>query len=86
MGCLRWTTYWTRAFDQGCHIDGFRGADRVARVVELEQIESLSIMPHTSGRARCLYLALAKCDRGWEVVGVYASAAKARRECERALH
>lgn len=85
MACLRWTTYWTRAFDEGCHIDGYRATERVARVVEMEQIESLPIMPHLSGRARRLFMAMAKCDRGWEVVGIYASAAKARRECEQVL-
>lgn len=27
----------------------------------------------------------AVCNRGWEVVGVYASAVKARRECEQVI-
>lgn len=85
MNCLRWTPYWTRAFDPGRHIDGYCGTDRVARVVELERTETLPIMPHPSGRARRLFLAIANCGRGWEAVGAYASAAKARRECERML-
>lgn len=82
---LRWTPYWTFAFTEGPHIDASRDGLRVARVVACRRIETLPVVPHPSGRERRLYLAMVNRGRGWEAVGVYASASKARRECAKAL-
>lgn len=82
---MRWTSYWTKAFDEGRHIDGRRDGEYVARVFELEWIAGLPVMPHRCGRQRRLYLAMS-CLRGkWMVVGVYGTSGAATRACERTL-
>jgi len=81
----RWTSYWTKAFDEGRPIDGRRGAEYVARVFQLERIVGVPVMPHACGRQRRLFLAMA-CLRGkWMVVGVYGTSGAAKWACERAL-
>lgn len=82
---LKWTPYWVSAFDHGPHIDGRRSGERVARVVKCRRVEGLLVMPHPSGRQRQLYLSMVDDGRGWHVVGMYATANKARNECARAL-
>lgn len=82
---MRWTSYWTKAFDEGRHMDGRRGAEHVARVFQLERIVGFPVMPHRCGRQRRLFLAMA-CLRGkWMVVGVYGTSGAAKWACERAL-
>jgi hypothetical protein len=82
---MRWTSYWTKAFDEGRHMDGRLDGEYVARVFELERLVGFPVMPHRSGRQRRLYLALA-CPRGkWMVVGVYGTSGAAKWACERAL-
>lgn len=82
---LRWTPYWTSAFCQGPHVDAWRDGLRVARIVACRRIETIPVMAHSSGQEGRLFLAMANRGRGWEAVGVYASAGKARRECANAL-
>jgi len=82
---LKWDRSWTRAFIEGRHLDGRRSTQLVARVVALQQIASVPIMPHPCGRERRLYLAMANQGQGWEAVGVYGSAGSAKRWCERTL-
>lgn len=82
---MKWDRCWISAFLEGPHMDGWRGGLRVARVVSLRQVAGIPVMPNRSGRKRRLYLAMANCGRGWEAVGVYGTAKKARHEAERAL-
>lgn len=82
---MRWDRCWISAFLEGPRMDGWRGGLRVARVVLLRQVAGIPVMPNRSGRKRRLYLAMANCGRGWEAVGVYGTAKKARHEAERAL-
>ncbi len=82
---MRWTSYWTKAFDEGRHMDGRLDGEYVARVFELERLVGLPVMPHRCGRQRRLFLAMA-CLRGkWMVVGVYGTSGAAKWACERAL-
>ena len=81
----RWTSYWTKAFDEGRHIDCRRDGEYVARVFELERIVGFPVMPHRCGRQRRLYLAMACLTGKWIVVGVYGTSGSATRACERAL-
>lgn len=82
---MRWSSYWTKSFAEGRHIDGRHGGDIVARVVALQQISDIPVMPHACGRKRYLYLAMANRGRGWEAVGIFGTANKAKRETEWAL-
>jgi len=82
---MRWTSYWTKAFDEGRHIDGRRGTEYVARVFQLERISGIPVMPHTCGRKRYLYLAVVNNCGVSQAVGVYGTVMKAKREAERAL-
>jgi hypothetical protein len=82
---MRWTAYWTKAFDEGRHINGYRRGDYVARVIVLERLSGMPVMPHRCGRQRRLYLAMA-CLRGeCVIVGVYGTSRSAKWACERAL-
>jgi hypothetical protein len=82
---MRWSGYWTKAFDEGRHMDGRLDGEYVARVIALERLSGMPVMPHRSGRKRRLYLAMV-CLRGeWMVVGVYGSSRSAKRWCERTL-
>ena len=82
---MRWTSYWTKAFDEGRHMDGRLDGEYVARVFELERLVGLPVMPHRCGRQRRLFLAMA-CLRGkWMVVGMYGTSGAAKWACERAL-
>lgn len=82
---MRWTSYWTKAFDEGRHMDGRLDGEYVARVFELARLVGLPVMPHRCGRQRRLFLAMA-CLRGkWMVVGVYGTSGAAKWACERAL-
>lgn len=82
---MRWTSYWTKAFDEGRHMDGRLDGEYVARVFELERLVGLPVMPHRCGRQRRLFLAMA-CLRGkWMVVGVYGTSGAAKWACERTL-
>lgn len=82
---MRWTSYWTKAFDEGRHIDGRHGAEYVARVFQLERISGVPVMPHACGRKRYLYLAVVNNGGVSQAVGVYGTVMKAKREAERAL-
>ncbi|MFN8730831.1 MAG: hypothetical protein ACK5Z4_13335 [Planctomyces sp.] len=82
---MKWDRCWISAFLEGPHMDGWRGGLRVARVVSLRQVAGIPVMRNRSGRKRRLYLAMANRGRGWEAVGVYGTAKKARQEAERAL-
>lgn len=82
---MRWTSYWTKAFDEGRHMDGRLDGEYVARVFELERLVGLPVMPHCCGRQRRLFLAMA-CLRGkWMVIGVCGTSGAAKWACERAL-
>lgn len=82
---MRWTSFWTKAFDEGRHMDGRLDGEYVARVFELERLVGLPVMPDRCGRQRRLFLAMA-CLRGkWMVVGVYGTSGAAKWACERAL-
>ncbi len=82
---MKWDRCWISALLEGPHMDGWRRGLRVARVVSLRQVAGIPVMPNRSGRKRRLYLAMANRGRGWEAVGVYGTAKKARHEAERAL-
>lgn len=82
---MRWTSYWTKAFDEGRHIDGRHGAEYVARVFQLERISGVPVMPHACGRKRYLYLAVVNNGGVSQAVGVFGTVMKAKREAERAL-
>jgi hypothetical protein len=82
---LRWSNYWTSAFVEGPHMDAWRSGLRVARVVAMRQVASVPVMHHPSGRERRLYLAMINRGDAWEIVGVFGTANKARRDAERAL-
>lgn len=82
---MRWTSYWTKAFKEGRHIDCRRGAEYVARVFQLERISGVPVMPHTCGRKRYLYLAVVNNGGVSQAVGVFGTVMKAKREAERAL-
>lgn len=82
---MRWTSHWTRAFAEGRHIDGRRGAEYVARVFQLERISGVPVMPHACGRKRYLYLAVVNNGGVSQAVGVFGTVMKAKREAERAL-
>lgn len=82
---LKWTSYWVSAFPEGPHIDGRRDGVRVARVVACRRLATMPVMPHPCGRERRLHLAMVYRDHEWQVVGVYAGAGEAQRECAKAL-
>lgn len=82
---MRWSGCWISAFEEGRHIDGWCGVQRVARVVALRKISDVPVMPHHGGRRRCLYLAMADRGKGWEAVGIFGTAKKAMREAEQSL-
>ena len=82
---MRWSGCWITSFPEGPHMDGWRSGERAARVVSLRQVAGIPVMPNRSGRKRRLYLSMANRGRGWEAVGVYGTAKKARHEAERAL-
>lgn len=82
---LKWDRCWISAFLEGPHMDGWRGGHRVARVVAMRKVSSVPVMRHQSGRDRRLYLAMVNRGAGWEVVGIFGAANKARRDAERAL-
>lgn len=82
---LRWSNSWTSAFVEGPHMDGWRGGARVARVVAMRKVASVPVMRHPSGRERRLYLAMVNRGDGWEIVGVFGTAHKARRASAAAL-
>ncbi len=80
---LRWSGP-VASFDVGPYRDGWRGAERVARVFACRKLAGLDVLPYPSGRPRRLYLALADVGGTWATVGVYKSLRTAKRECERA--
>lgn len=82
---LSWSNYWTSAFVEGPHMDAWLSGLRVARVVAMRQVASVPVMRHPSGRERRLYLAMVNRGDGWEVVGVFGTAHKARRASAKAL-
>jgi hypothetical protein len=82
---MRWSGYWLKAFNEGRHIDGRLNGEYVARVIAIERLSGMPVMPHRCGRERRLYLAIV-CLRGkWIVMGVYGTSRSAKRACERAL-
>lgn len=82
---MRWTSYWTKAFDEGRHIDCRLDGEYVARVFQLERISGVPLKPHTCGRKRYVYLAVVNNGGVSQAVGVYGTVMKAKREAERAL-
>jgi hypothetical protein len=82
---LRWSSCWITSFVEDRHVDGRRGTVLVARIVAMRKIASVPVMAHPSGRERRLYLTLANRGRGWEAVGVFGTAKKAKHEAERSL-
>ena len=81
---LRWGGF-TAAFDEGAHLDGWRGTERVARVFACRKLGGCPILNHPSGRQRRLFLALADVGGTWQVVGCFRSLRTARRGCEKAV-
>lgn len=82
---MRWTSYWTRAFGEGRHMDGRLDGEYVARVFQLERVSGVPVMPHACGRKRYLYLAVVNNGGVSQAVGVFGTVTKAKREAERAL-
>jgi hypothetical protein len=82
---MRWTSYWTKAFDEGRHINGHRNGEYVARVIAIERLSGMRVMPHRCGSQRRLYLAMACLREEWVIVGVYGTSRSAKRACERTL-